>query len=136
MLVGSITIGILNTDEVRLGRVLPAILEFLSDASATLVETGIADVTVVSENLSACQADGFLHMLVARMADALIALAMVIGTHIEDRMVFAVVSTDELVILLDKREETVIAILVLAALLHLGQQPRAADDGMSLEKLG
>ena len=75
-------------------------------------------------------------MLVARMADALVALAVVVGTHIEDGMIFAVIPTDELVVFLDKREEAVAAILVLAALLHLSQKPRTADDGVSLEKLG
>ena len=61
---------------------------------------------------------------------------MVIGTDIEDGMVVAVVPADELIVFLDEREEVVGTILVLAAFLYLGQQPRTADDGMGLEEFG
>ena len=51
-------------------------------------------------------------------------------------MVFAVVPADDLIVFLDKREETVVAIGTLTALLHLSQQPGSADDGMGFQEFG
>ena len=100
------------------------------------MESGVADLAVVGEDLSTRLADGFLHVTVACMDDALITLTVVVGTDVEDGMVVAIVPADQLVVLLDEREEVIGSVLVLATLLHLGQQPRTADDGMGLEELG
>ena len=50
---------------------------------------------------------------------------MVVGANIEYGVVLAVVPFDEHVLALDKREEVVAALLLLAPFLHLCQQPAA-----------
>ena len=50
-------------------------------------------------------------------------------------MVFAVVPADDLIVLLDEREETVLPAVESAPFLHLRQDPRTRDDGVGLEKL-
>ena len=136
LLVGSAAVRIVETNQIRFGRIFPAILELFGFAATALREAGIANLTIVSKNLSERLADGICHMLVVGLGDTLVALAMVVGTHIEDGMVFAIVPADEFIVFLDEREETVVAILVLAALFHLGKQPRARDNRMGLEELG
>ena len=74
-------------------------------------------------------------MGVVGAGDALIALAVVVGTHIEDGVILAVVPTDELVVALGEREEIVATALVLFALLYLCQQPRARYHRVGLEEL-
>ena len=74
-------------------------------------------------------------MGIIRLGDTLIALTMIIGTHIKDGVILTIVPADDLIIFLDKREEAVAAVLSLLALLHLSQEPRTGDDGMSLEEL-
>ena len=64
--------------------------------------------------------------------DALIALAVVVGADVEDGVVFAVVPSNERVVGFLEGEEIVLGPLL--AMLQLGQQPRAGDDGMSLEE--
>ena len=69
------------------------------------------------------------------MGDALVALAVVVGTDVEDGVILAVVPANEFVVLFHEREERVAAsILQLASLLNLGQQPRTADDGVGLQQ--
>ena len=113
----------MEADEIGFGCVFPTILEFLGISTTALVETGIADFTIVGEYLSARIADGFLHVAVTGHRDTLITLTVVIGTDIEDGVILAIVPTDEFVIFLYEREETVSPVLVLSALLHLGEEP-------------
>ena len=49
-------------------------------------------------------------------------------------MVFTIVPTNQLVVLLDKREETVLLLLIVLTAAHLSQQPRTGDDSMSLQQ--
>ena len=60
-------------------------------------------------------------MGVVGAGDALIALTVVVGTHIKDGMVFAVVPADKFLVALGEREEIVVAALVLLALFDLSQ---------------
>ena len=62
-------------------------------------------------------------MRIVGLGDALITLTMIIGTHIEDGMILAIVPANQLIILLDEREEVIATLLMLLALLHLGQEP-------------
>ena len=55
--------------------------------------------------------------------DALVALAVVVGTDIKEGMVFAVVPADECIFLPGEGEEVVAALSHLSALLHLCQEP-------------
>ena len=135
LLVVGIAVGVVERDEVGLGRVFPAVLELFGLAATAFVEAGIADLSVVGEHLSAGLGDGLCHMGVAGLGDALIALAVVVGTDVEDGMVFAVVPADDLIIFLDEGEEAVVAVLVTLALLHLCQEPGTGDDGVGLEEL-
>ena len=75
-----------------------------------------------------------LHCRIAGIGDALITLAMIVGTHVEYRVVLTVVPTDDLVILLDKREKIVCPVLQLRPLLHLGKEPRTGDNSVSLKQ--
>ena len=59
---------------------------------------------------------------------------MVIGTDIEDGMVFAVIPANELIVLLDEREETVFPLTTLLSPTHLCQKPRTADNGMGFQQ--
>ena len=135
MLVVGVAVRIVEAHEIRLGRIFPTILELLSLSTTALREAGIAYLVAIGQNLSSGGADGFYHMGIIRLSDTLIALTMIIGTHIEDGVILTVVPADDLIIFLDKREETVAAVLSLLALLHLSQEPRTGDDGMSLEEL-
>ena len=67
--------------------------------------------------------------------DALIALAVVVGANIKERMVFPVIPFYQLIIFLHKREEVVATLWSRLALEHLGQEPAARYNGMSLEQL-
>ena len=127
--------GVVHADEVRLGRIFPAILELLGHTTTALGEAGVANLIAIAENLTACGLERLLDSLAGLLGDALIALAMVVGTNIKDGMVFAVVPANELVVFLDKREEAVLLFLILLTATHLRQQPRTGDDGMSLEQL-
>ena len=71
--------------------VFPAGAELLGDAPAALAEAGIADLTVVGEHLATRLTDGLLHMGRGLTRDALIALAVVVGADVEERVVLAVV---------------------------------------------
>ena len=70
---------------------LPTILILLGYAAAAFAETGIADVLTRHQYLSASLAHGLLYMPVLGFGYALIALTMVVGTHVEYGMVVAVV---------------------------------------------
>ena len=129
-LIVGVTIGVGNTDEIGFGGVLPAILELLGDASTAFREARVADVVAIAENLPTGGLQRLLHIFACLLGDALIALAMVIGTDIENSMVLAVVPADEFIVLLDEREEAVLMLTGLFTATHLCQEPRTADDSI------
>ena len=128
---------IAHRGEIRFMLIFPAILKLFRLPAAAFAEPGIADFTLVGEYLPAGGLHGLCHMGVAGFRDALIALAVVVGTYIEDGVVLTVVPTHDLVLFFHEREETVVAacLFSLTAFLHLSQQPRTRDDGMGLEQL-
>ena len=81
--------------EIGLWRIVPTILKLLHGAPAALGETGIADFVAIGQHLAVCTPDGLSHVAAGLHRDALIALTMVVGTHIEKRMVLTVVPFDE-----------------------------------------
>ena len=136
LLVAGVAVGVVEGDEVGLRRVFPAVLELLGLTATALMEAGVADLVSVGEHLSARRGNGLRHLRTAGHRDALVTLAVVVGADIVDGVVFAVVPADDLIFLLDEREETVAAVLMTAALLHLCQEPGTGDDGVGLEELG
>ena len=66
--------------------------------------------------------------------DALVALTMVISTDIKDGMVVTVVPAYQLILFLDKGEEST-RLRILTAVLHLSEQPTAGNNSMCFEKL-
>ena len=134
MLVVSIAIGIVERNEIRLRRIFPAILELLRLSATTLREARITDFILVCQNLSASGLNGLFYGRTRLFGDALITLAMVIGTDIEDGMVVAVVPANHLIILLDKREERSPTLFLSLTFGHLRQEPRTGDDGMRLQE--
>ena len=98
-------------------------MEFLCHAPTALAETRIAYLPTAHEDLTARLSDSLCHMGGRFFGDALVTLAMVVGTNIEDGMVFTVVPSDEFVVFLDEREETVARLGHLSAFFHLRQQP-------------
>ena len=134
MLVVSVAVWILERYQIRLRCVLPAILELLGHASAALRESCIANLVAIHQYLSASLTYCLFHMCVVGACYALISLAMVVGTHIEDGVILTVVPTNKLVVALGEREEVVASALMLAALLNLCQQPRARNDSMGFQE--
>ena len=131
-----VTPGVVDADEVGLGRVFPAILELLSLATTALVETGVADLVAIGQYLSAGFEDSLFDMGTGGLGDALITLAVVVGTDIEDGVILTIVPADEFIILSREREEAIGTLLMFLALGHLGKEPRTRDDRMGLEELG
>ena len=113
---------------------------FLRASAAAFGEACVADfygsiAVGVLQHLPLRGLHGFLHAGVGRTRHALVALTVVVGADVEERVVFAVAPADELVLRLDEREEgRTLAFVALATLLHLGVEPRARDDGCSLEE--
>ena len=134
MLIARVTIGIVERLQIGLWRILPAILKLLSLSATTFREARVADLILIDQNLSARGLYGLFHSRTRLFGDALIALAMIIGTHVENGMVFTIVPAYEFIILFDKREEGSTAIFHLLALTHLGQEPRTGNDGMCLQE--
>ena len=107
--------------EIGFRRVFPAILELLGHATATLGEARITDIAVGREYLPPGGLHRLAHMPACLLGNALVALAVVIGTHIEDGMVLTIVPPDKRIVFLDKREETPRAFGSLLATAHLCQ---------------
>ena len=68
------------------------------------------------------------------LRNSLITLTVVIGTNIEKSMVFAIVPTDEHILLLHEREEIVATLRHLSTMLHLSQKPRAGNHSVRLQE--
>ena len=118
-----VAVWVIDAGQIRLPDILPAVLILLCHASATLGEAGIAHVSVISQDLSASRFHCAGHVRIACIGDALIALAVVIGTDIKDGMVLAVIPTHQHVIVFREREEVVRRLVQLLSALHLGQEP-------------
>ena len=77
----------------------PAVVEFFKYSAATLREACVAELAaVVSEYEPACCFDSLPHCRRALTGYALVALAVIVGAHVEVDMVVAVVPTDNLVV--------------------------------------
>ena len=88
----------------------------------------------MGEHLAARFGHGLLHCRPCGAGDALVALAMVVGANVEERVVVAVVPTYELAAVAHETEEAARITRVATAPLHLAQQPAARDDGVRLEQ--
>ena len=135
MLIVGVAIWILERYQIGLWRVFPAVLELLSHTTTAFREACITNLRVVHQYLSTGLTDSFFNVGVVGAGDALIALTVIVGTYIEDGMIFTVVPADKLVVALGELEEIVASTLMLLALLHLCQQPRTGDDCVGLEEL-
>ena len=109
-------------------------MEFLSYSAAAFRESGIANLAAIQQHLATGQPDSLGNMWRGFLRDALVALAVVIGTHIKEGMVLTVVPANQRILLLGEREEIVAALSHLSALLHLRQQPRTRNHGMRLQQ--
>ena len=72
--------------------------ELLGYASATFGEAGIANRFAVCQYFTARFLDRFPYNRCRSTGDTLLALAMIVGTDIEHRMIFAVVPADQLIL--------------------------------------
>ena len=135
LLITCIAVGVFDGPQVRHLDILPAVLIFVGLSATTLAETCVANLTVVHQDLSSRGVHSFFNLRVAGASDALIALAMVVGTDVEDGVVLAVVPADALTLAFDKGEERRRLACPFLATLHLGIEPTAGDDGSCLQKL-
>ena len=114
--------------------VVPTSGEFLGHSTATFRKTCIADLIAIGENLPACGDYCLAHFGTRHDGDALIALAVIVCTNIEERMVFSVIPANVFVVLSLEREEVAFRILGMpTALLHHFEQPTATHHGMGFE---
>lgn len=115
-----------------MGDRFPTMFELFRNASAAFGKAGIADRFTIRQYFSPCFVDHLLDDRVGGTGNSLITLTMVVGTDIENIMVFAVVPAYELFVV------PVIALLFLLfpdqaeILFDLREQPTAGDDGMCL----
>ena len=80
----------------RVGRIVPARRPPFTDTSAAFRETRIAKVTVRRHNhLTFGSLHRFHHIRVRCVRDPLVALAVIICTNIEERMIRAVIPADQ-----------------------------------------
>ena len=135
LLITCIAVGVFDGPQVRHLDVLPAVLILVGLSATTLAEARVANLPVVHQDLSSCGIHGFRNLRIACPRDALIALAVVVGTDVEDGVVLAVVPTDAFAFALDEREERRWLPGSFLTTLHLGIEPTAADDGSSLQEL-
>ena len=124
-------------DRAQIGNldVLPAVLILVRLTSATLSESRIANLSIVHEYLTSSRANCLSYSGIAGSRDALITLAVVIGTDVEDGVVFAVVPTDTLAFAFDESEEGRSLLGMLLSPLHLGIEPTSRDDGGGFQEL-
>ena len=130
-----VAIGTRDGRQVGFRGVLPAILELLRLTAAALREAGVAQLSLIGEHLSACSLHGLGHSRDVGVGDALIALAMVVGTDVEDGVVLAVVPTDAFALAFDEGEERRRLLGMFLPAKHLRIEPAAADDCRSLQEL-
>ena len=115
-----------------MGDWFPAMLELFRYTSAAFGEAGIADVFTIRQYFASCLVDHLLDNRSRGAGNSLVTLAMIVGTDIEDIMVFAIVPADQLFVV------PVIALSLLffscqaEVLFDLCEQPATGDDGMCL----
>ena len=97
----------------------PAMFELFRHTSATFGKAGIADRFAIHQYFSLCFVDHLLDDRVGSTGNSLVALTMVVGTDIENVMVFAVVPTDQLSVAFAEREESTVVVTQLFALFYL-----------------
>ena len=114
--------------------VLPARGIVLGDAAAAFGEAGIADFALAGKHQTARGEHGFDDGGAGLARDALVALAMVVGTDIKEGVVLAVVPTDKFVLLAHKGEEATRASCTLAVAQHLVEEPTARHYGVGAEE--
>ena len=130
----SVAIGIFYRRKVGVWGVFPTVLVFVGASAAALAKTCVADFAVIGEDLAACGIDGLLYLRGYSSCDALVSLAVVVGTDVEDGVVFAVVPSYQFGVGTCEGEEVMPFECEFLAFLHLGIEPAAADDGGSLEE--
>ena len=135
ILVIGVAEGVLHTLQVRLVDVLPGVLELLGTSSAALREACVAYLSLVHQHLTACCPHRLARIGIGLARDAAVALAMVVGTDIEDAVVLAVVPAYDFLVRLGEGEEARTLVLQCLALMYLSQQPAAADDRRRLHEL-
>mgnify|MGYP003297791546 CR=1 FL=1 len=111
--------------------VLPTESIFIGLSAAAFAETGVADLSLVGEYLSAGLFHGFNGCMAENTCEPLVSLAVVIGTHVEQRMALVVVPADDGVFggrccrwFRPGRW----------LMCHLGIEPAAADDGARFQE--
>src|SRR5574344_282852 len=119
--------------KIRMRHFFPTRLKHLGHATATLREASITKPTIIGEHLSPCSLNGFDHLRIGLAGDALITLAMVIGTHIKTGVSLTVIPTNDAALpqLLMKSLSTSRHLLTM---IHHDQQPTARDDSMCLQE--
>ena len=116
----------------------PAVLKLLHHTATRLAEACVAQRAALHEHLAPCGADGFCDLIGRGTGDALIALAVVVGTHVEIDMVVTIPPLDLFVGRIHHFARfVVIALGTMDSLLgvDLCQQPTARDHGVGLEQL-
>ena len=115
----------------------PAVFKLLHHATAGLTEARVTQRTAVHEHLAPCGTDSLLHFFGRSAGDALVALAMVVGTHVEVHVVVAVPPLDEFLGGIHHLSGSIgVALDGLDGLLgmDLCQQPAAGNDRMGLQQ--
>ena len=126
--------GIFHTCKVGHLQIVPAVTELIGASATTLTEARIAHLAVIGEHQTACLAHSITHGGVLNAADALIALAMVVGANVEERVLLPVIPAHQAGgCLLDGR--CLGYSVGLAAAAHLCEKPTAAHYGRCLEVL-
>ena len=120
--------------QVRILDVFPAVLEFFEHTTAALGETGITNLAVIHHHLATSGSNRLADNVCRCTGDALITLAMVIGTDIETGMVFTVVPTDHLILSLSESRIFCLGLSDFLILLDLCQQPSSGNNRMSLQE--
>jgi len=85
-----------NMAEVGNRLFLPAGIVILGHPAAGLVVAGVADLAVVNQKDPPSRPDGLSRPACGKAGHPLIALAMVIGTHVEPVVILTVVPADDL----------------------------------------
>ena len=135
LLVVCIAEGVFDRTQIGDTYIFPTILVFIGLPATTLAKASVANLSVVHQNLSASGIDSLCHLGIVCPGNALIALAMVVGTNVEDGMVFTVVPADALSFAFDEGEEWCRTVCPFLTALHLGIKPTAGNDCCSLQEL-
>ena len=128
-------IRVFHAFQIGMVHIVPAIFKLIGTSAATLAEARVTDGSIAAEDFSTCGPHGLFCPAAQGTRDALITLAMVIGTHIEQLVFLPVIPADGLGIGSLEREEGMVLLFLQAAVFQLGKQPAATDDGRCLQVL-